>query len=186
MGRSFVYNFADIRDYKKFPSRELSVGETKFQFATTENGRYPRAIKYGLKEDSVTFDWMLKDNNTVAFIIIKNDTIQYENYFSGYDEESIVPSFSMAKSITSILIGCAIDDGLILSRGENQLLNTSRTCKKWFEKVTIKHVLQMTSAIDFNESYINPLTRTTSYYYGRNLDKQIFKLKLKGNPGEKI
>lgn len=186
VGRFFVYNFADIRDHKKFPSRELASNDAKFHFETTASGRYPRAIKYGNEKDSVTLDWMLKENNTVAFIIIKNDTIQYEKYFSGYDQESIVPSFSMAKSITSILIGCAIDDGLISSVDEPITRYIPELIKNGFEKVTIKHVLQMTSAIDFNESYVNPFGEAATYYYGRNLDKQIFKLKLKGNPGEKF
>ena len=67
---------------------------------------------------SFEFEQLLEESKTVAFLIIKNDTIQYEKYWGKYDESSIVPSFSMAKSITSILIGCAIDDKLIKSVNE--------------------------------------------------------------------
>lgn len=182
LGRFVVYNFADIKDYKKFPSRPLLSNETKFKFYATKQGKYPDTLKMGNK--AITFDQLLEENKTVAFLIIKNDTIQYENYFKGYTQESIIPSFSMAKSITSILIGCAIDDGLIKSVEEPITNYIPELKKNGFEKVSIKHVLQMTSALKFSESYINPFGHAASFYYGRNLKREVSKLKLKGTPGE--
>ncbi|MDO9187658.1 MAG: serine hydrolase [Bacteroidia bacterium] len=183
LGRFVVYNFADIKDYKKFPSRTLTSNEAKFKFNSTSKGKYPDTLKLGNK--SVAFDKVLEDNKTVAFLIIKNDTIQYEKYFKGYNQESIIPSFSMAKSVTSILIGCAIDEGLIKSIDEPIINYIPELKKNGFEKVTIKHLLQMTSALKFSESYINPFGEAASFYYGRNLKHEISKLKLKGTPGEK-
>lgn len=186
LGRFVFYNFADIKDYKKFPSRTLLSNETKFKFHSTDKGKYPNSIKVSNKSDSVTFDWLLEEHKTVAFLIIKNDTIHYENYFKGYNQESIIPSFSMAKSVTSILIGCAIDDGLIKSVEEPITNYIPELEKNGFEKVTIKHLLQMTSALKFNESYFNPFGEAASFYYGRNLKREIAKLKLKGIPGQKF
>jgi len=186
LGRFVVYNFADIKDYKKFPSRALVSNETKFKFYSTDNGKYPKSLKMGNKTERVPFDQVLEDNNTVAFLIIKNDTIQYEKYFKGYNQESIIPSFSMAKSVTSILIGCAIDDGLIKSVDEPITNYIPELEKNGFEKVTIKHLLQMTSALKFSESYFNPFGQAASFYYGRNLKREIAKLKLKGIPGQKF
>ncbi len=184
LGRFVVYNFADIKDYKKFPSRQLSSNETKFKFNSISKGKYPDTLKYGGK--SVDFDKVLEDNKTVAFLIIKNDTIQYERYFNGYNQESIIPSFSMAKSITSILIGCAIDDGLIKSIDEPITNYIPELKKNGFDKVTIKHLLQMTSGLKFSESYINPFGEAASFYYGTNLKHEISKLKLKRTPGKKF
>lgn len=183
LGRFVVYNFADIKDYKKFPSRTLTSNEAKFKFNSTSKGKYPDTLKLGNK--SVAFDKVLEDNKTVAFLIIKNDSIQYEKYFKGYNQESIIPSFSMAKSVTSILIGCAIDEGLIKSIDEPIINYIPELKKNGFEKVTIKHLLQMTSALKFSESYINPFGEAASFYYGRNLKREISKLKLKDTPGEK-
>lgn len=186
VGRFVAYNFADINDHKKFPSRTLESSEFKFKFDSTDKGTYPKAIKVSNIADSVSMDWLLETNKTVAFLMIKNDTIQYERYFKGYDEESIIPSFSMAKSITSILIGCAIDEGLIQSV-EEPITNYIPEMKEiGFEKVTIKHLLQMTSALDFSESYYNPFGEAASFYYGRNLKREMSKLKLKGIPGQKF
>jgi CubicO group peptidase (beta-lactamase class C family) len=122
----------------------------------------------------------------VAFLVIRHDTIQYEKYFKGYDQESIVPSFSMAKSITSILIGCAIDEGLIQSVNEPITDYIPELKKNGFDKVKIKHLLQMTSGLKFNESYINPFGDAASFYYGTNLRKLISKMKLKNEPGTKF
>lgn len=186
LGRFVVYNFADIKDHKKFPSRPLVSNETKFKFHSTTKGKYPVELKMGDKSEPIPFDKVLEDNKTVAFLIIKNDTIQYEKYFKGYSQESIIPSFSMAKSITSILIGCAIDDGLIRSVDEPITDYVPELKKNGFEKVTIRHLLQMTSGLDFSESYFNPFGEAASFYYGRNLKREISKLKLKGEPGQQF
>ncbi|MBC7524616.1 MAG: serine hydrolase, partial [Flavobacterium sp.] len=106
--------------------------------------------------------------------------------FRGYEKQNIVPSFSMAKSVTSILIGCAIDEGLIKSVDEPITNYIPELTKNGFDKVTIKHVLQMTSGIRFNESYINPFGHAAGFYYGLNLRKKIKRLKLKREPGKKF
>ncbi|MCG9881402.1 MAG: beta-lactamase family protein [Bacteroidia bacterium] len=122
-------------------------------------------------------------NKTLAFLIIKDDSILYERYFKGYSKENIVPSFSVAKSVCSILIGCAIDEKLIQSVNDPVTLYIPELKKNGFDNVTIKHVLQMTSGLDFNESYVNPFGHAATFYYGLNLRKAIADLKLSVQPG---
>lgn len=179
-GRFIVYNFANISDHKIFPKRDINKDSIPFLFMETSTKKYPSKIK---DEDFNTF---LTKNKTVAFLVIKNDSIQYENYFEGYNKSSIVPSFSMAKSIISILIGCAIDDQLIKSVEEPIINYIPELTSQDIEKVTIKHLLQMTSGLDFNESYINPFGDAAKMYYGRNLRKRLSKIKLKESPGSKF
>ena len=183
LGRFVFYNFADIKDHKKFKSRSLIAAQKPFNFETTETGKFPKVITKKSKEE-VPFDEFLEENKTVAFLIIKNDTIQYEKYFNGYQTESIVPSFSMAKSVTSILIGCAIDEGLIKSVDEPITNYITELRRNDFDKVTIKHLLQMTSGVKFNESYVNPFGDAASFYYGINLRKAISKMEVKTEPGK--
>lgn len=180
LGRFVIYNFADINDYKKFKSRPLTASTSVFNFQNTQSGKFPKYL------NGVQFDKYLADNKTVAFLIIKSDTIQYEKYFEGYDKQSIVPSFSMAKSVTSILIGCAIDEGLIKSVDDPITVYVPELTKSGFSRVTIKHLLQMTSGIKFNESYVNPFGDAASFYYGLNLRKIIGKMKLKTEPGKQF
>ena len=82
----------------------------------------------------------------------------------------------MAKSVTSILIGCALDDGLIQSVLEPITNYIPELKENGFDKVTIEHVLQMTSGLDFKESYFNPFGHAATFYYGTNLRKAIKKL----------
>jgi len=184
VGRFVFYNFADINDHKKFPARNIENGSTKFLFSIAEDGKVPKELD--VEGKSYPFEQYLEDNNTVAFLIIKNDTIQYEKYWRNYDEASIVPSFSMAKSITSILIGCAIDDELIKSVNEPVTNYIPELKENGFDKVTIEHLLQMTSGLKFNESYYNPFGDAATFYYGTNLRKAINKMKLKSEPAKQF
>ena len=184
VGRFVIYNFADIQDHKKFPAREIHKPNTSFIFPTSEKGRAPKEIT--VKNKDYDFERYLERNKTVAFLIIQNDTIQYEKYWGKYDQSSIVPSFSMAKSVVSILIGCAIDDKLIQSVEEPITNYIPELKKNGFEKVTIEHLLQMTSGLRFKESYYNPFGDAATFYYGRNLRKSIKKMKLNQEPGKQF
>lgn len=184
LSRFIFYNFADIKDHKKFPSRAIKAPENKFKFHLSNLKRMPDSLTINGKRKA--FDDCLEDNKTVAFLVIRNDSILYENYFKGYDQTSIVPSFSMAKSITSILIGCAIDEGLIQSIKEPITNYIPELKDNGMEKMTIESVLQMTTGIEFNESYFNPFGHAAAFYYGRNLRKKIDKLKLARQPETKF
>ncbi len=175
----FVYhNFADINDYKIFPYRKIKNDSLNtFRFKTA----YDKEPFIILKDGS-SFEKFLKDHKTVAFIVIHNDTIKYEKYLNGYQKNSVVPSFSIAKSITSILIGCAIDDNYIKSIKEPVTNYLPDLKNNGFDKVTIENLLQMTSGLKFNESYFNPFGHAAKFYYGRNLEKLSLKLKLKQEP----
>ena len=180
-GRFVIYNFADIKDYKKFPNRELSKSTTPFEFISSENKNERDSI--GINGKRISFADYLVQNKTVAFVVIKNDSVTYEKYFHGYSDSSIVTSFSMAKSVLSILVGFAIQDGLIGSVNDPVTNYVPEMKDEGFKKVTLRHLLQMTSGMHFNESYINPFGHAATYYYGRNLKKALFKMKLKHEPG---
>jgi CubicO group peptidase (beta-lactamase class C family) len=128
-----------------------------------------KQLKVKVKDGS-SFEDYLEENKTVAFLVIQNDTIKYEKYFNKYERESIVASFSMAKSFTSFLIGCAIEDNLINSVQDpvTKYLPDLKYAED-FKDISIENLLQMTSGIDFNESYTNPFGDAATFYYGRTL-----------------
>jgi CubicO group peptidase (beta-lactamase class C family) len=183
VGRFFVWNFADSRDHRKFPSRPLPASPEPFHFAVAAQEKAPKSIEE--KGKDIPFDEWLKDHRTVAFLIIQRDTIKYERYFNGYDTAHVHPSFSMAKSVVSMLIGTAIADGYIRDVQQPITDFIPELKRNGFEKVTIEHVLQMTSGIDFTESYVNPFGTVAKFYYGRDLTKYTLELKLKREPGTK-
>ena len=178
--RYVIYNFADVNDHKKFPARTLLHSNESFQFAR-QTSRAEAFVNFG--SDSIPLTEYLKKQKTLAFLLIRNDTILIEEYFNSYAKENIVPSFSMAKSFLSALVGCAIKDGYIKSDEESITNYLPEMKKNGFEKVKIFHLLQMTSGLKFNEGYFNPFSQVAGFYYGRKLEKRCTKLKLKAEPG---
>lgn len=187
VGRYFIYNFANINDYKKFKSRTLTASKKPFHFTNAiDTSRLDKALK-PLDLSSVgQLEEKMDDNKTVALVVIKNDTILYEWYAKKYDESSIYTSFSMAKSYVSTLIGIAIEEGKIKSVDE-PITNYIHTFKNpGFDKITIRDVLNMRTGIEYNESYYNPFGNVPIAYYGRNLDRHLSKLKIKGDPDKEF
>jgi len=184
VGRFFVYNFADTRDNKKFPSRPLAASAEPYHYVVAAEEKGPRTIKYDGKEQA--FDDFLERHRTVAFLVIQRDTLKYERYFKGYDPSQVHTSFSMAKSVMSMLVGCAIADGYIKDVQQPITDFVPELKENGFDAVTVEHVLQMTSGLKFSESYVNPFGSAAKYYYGRRLYKNMAHLKLKRAPGKEF
>ncbi len=180
-GRFIIYNFADTRDHRKFPSRPLPASPDPFHYAVAEPQVPPSRIKIGDEEHA--FAEFLEKHGTVAFLIIRRDSILYEQYFAGYHPSRIHTSFSMAKSVIGMLIGCAIEDGFIRDVQQSVTDFVPGMAAKGWDKVSLEHVLQMTSGMDFNESYVNPFGTAARFYYGRRLEKNTMALGLARSPG---
>ena len=164
-------------EYAIFSNREIKASvEQKWAIAKNYNW-------YKIPADVKT---QFETYKPIAFLVIKNDSIQYEEYWDTYTEHSITSSFSMAKSFVSILVGCAIDEGKIKSvdqaigdfipqynEGENK-------------KVTIKHLLNMSSGINFDEDYINHLAYPARGLYGDDITKLTLSYKPTSEPGKKF
>ena len=176
-----------MQDYKKFPSQKIDKPLKPFLFKEAVKQLDPD-IPIGFnKKNYRTFDQFLENEQTLSFLIIRNDSVLYENYFHHYDSASILPSFSMAKSFVSALTGIAISEKYIKSVHQPitdfmpELKNNPG-----FEKITLEHLLNMRSGIKFNEGYDNPFADMPKYYYGLNLKKYILKLKVKSAPDLKF
>lgn len=184
LGRFVYYNYANITDYKIFPARAIKAPEAPFIFPQSQQPKPPRTVHIDGKDED--FEKYLADHHTVAFLVIQRDSIQYEKYFDSYSDTSVVASFSMAKSITSILLGIAIDEGYIRSIDEPITNYIPELKKNGFDAVTLRHLLQMTSGLEFNEGYTNPFGHVATFYYGTNLRKAINRLKLADEPGQRF
>jgi CubicO group peptidase (beta-lactamase class C family) len=99
------------------------------------------------------FDSFLAKNGTQAFIVIQNDTILYEQYFNSTSRDTMVTSFSVAKSFTSTLIGIAISEGLIQNVTDpiTDYLPELAERDSAFAKITIRDLLMMSSGIKYKE-----------------------------------
>jgi CubicO group peptidase (beta-lactamase class C family) len=174
VARFFYYNFADMGDYKKFPSQKVDNPLKPFLFKEGAKQIDPNIPLRFNQKNYRTFDQFLEKERTLSFLIIRNDSVLYQNYFQHYDSASILPSFSLAKSFVSALVGIAIAEKTIKSVHQPitdfipELKNTPG-----FDKITFEHLLNMRSGIDFNEGYSSPFADMAKYYYGLNLKKYI-------------
>lgn len=164
-----------IEEYKIFDNREVNISAAKeWKVSKFDNSKK-------ISEES---EKKFKDMQTIAYLIVKNDSIIHEQYWDGFNENSITNSFSMAKTFVSILIGAAIDEGKIKSVDEpvGDFLPLYKEGVN--SKLTIRHLLTMSSGINFDEDYVNPFAYPAAAYYGNDLKKLTYKYKVTEEPGK--
>ena len=165
---------AQIDDGPLFYSSVISAGKnSKKSFSSNINNA---KINGSIKS-------LLEKSKTVSFLILQNDSIDIEKYWDIGSKNSNTNSFSMAKSIISLLVGCAIDDGFIQSVEQNVCDFFQDVCDNGGGDLKIKHLLQMTSGMDWLENYKRPLSVTAKAYYGTNLKRLILDREFKDPPG---
>jgi CubicO group peptidase (beta-lactamase class C family) len=187
VGRFFIYNFADIRDHRIFPNKEIKKSEIPFRFIESpspNNLKLPKTVTRRFKV--VNFEEALKKSGTMTLIVIRNDSIIYQWERKGYTNSKVIPSFSLAKSFVSVLTGIAVDEGYIKSIDDPITNYLDYLDKEKFGKITIQHLLDMQSGIKFNENYFNPFSDIAKYYYGTHLKKYLSHLDVEYEAGKKF
>lgn len=118
--------------------------------------RAPRdlsAVQYKGPLFSYTLKEHVDKNNVMGLMVVRDGKIIDQQYRSERRETDLFTSFSIAKSIISILIGIALDEGLIKSLDDPVSRYTSRINESSYSKVSIRSLLRMSSGIPFNETY---------------------------------
>ena len=173
------HNTATIEDYKYFENRIVEKG-TGIQ--------WPQASDYNKQEISPELRARLEKNKSIAFTVIQKDSILYETYWGIGSRTSRTNSFSMAKSVVAMLIGVAIQDGYIESIDQkitDFIPEYDRPGDHFNNEVTIKHLLTMSSGMDWNEDYYNPFGVTAEAYFTKNLNDLMLSIDFTEKPGEK-
>ncbi len=164
---------AFLEDYKAFDNVTVKAGEKTIPWPI-----HPDYNKAELTEKLLKTH---QEAGTVAYLIIKNDSIWHESYYDGFDKSSKSNSFSMAKSFISGLLGKAIMDGYIESL--DQPLSDFFP-KYEGTKTTVGDLSSMASGIDWDERYYSPFSITTKAYFYDNLDEMMLELDIVEEPGK--
>src|ERR1019366_7381587 len=138
--RTIIYNDPGIKDNKIMPVRLVKKG-TPLPLCSSP-GCGQAVIPDSLMK-------LLRHTGTVAFLVMKNDTIVYEYYGRGYSDSSLTNPFSVTKSIVSILTGVALKEGKIKSLDEPVCNYYEPYKKEGLNKITFKHLLCMSSGVSF-------------------------------------
>ena len=197
--QALVWMDADIKDYEKFPARTMNNAPPVFKFETVDSAtqnQYLRLLdtivlaSQPFSTNTVTqasFDEFLASTQTTAFLIIKDDRLIYENYFNGYERDSINTSFSVAKSFVSALVGIAIDEGLIDSVEDpiTKYIPELQNKDSRYSAITIKNLLSMASGLRYVEEE-TPFSDDTKTYYDPNLRVVALSAVIEEEPGKRF
>lgn len=167
---------AFLDDYKEFENRTIPKSRTPQP--------WPLAADYNKVKPTETIEKWHMDLGTVAFLVIKNDSLWSESYYDGYDKDSKSNSFSMAKSVVSAALGKAISQGKIKSL--DQLVSDFYPQFKQGKSaaMTVGDLSSMASGLDWDESYYSPFSITTRAYFDEHLDQVILSQKGVEDPGK--
>ena len=113
--------------------------------------KMPAEIMY--KGTSLAFNEFLKQTDTNAFIVIRNGVMTYEWYKDGVAQSSQLPSYSVAKTMTSIMIGQLIAQGKIKESEKFVDYFPNLKAGSSFDLVTIQHLLDMQAGVGVSDNY---------------------------------
>ncbi|MCM4160180.1 serine hydrolase [Antarcticibacterium flavum] len=169
---------AYIDDHPEFANRFIEAGEAPQP--------WPVHKEYSNTSSTSGLEKINKELGTVAFLIIKKDSIWYENYAEGYDENSLTNSFSMAKSITTALLGKAIKDGYIKSLDQPVKDFLPEFSSPYNTSLTVGDLSSMASGLNWNEDYYNPFAQTARAYFDSDIRQLVYNLEITSPPGKEF
>lgn len=166
---------ANIYDYKDFDTRVIPN--------SGEISELPRSTEYNKTEMTPALKSMLDYTHSVSFLVLRKDSIVLEKYFDGHTDSTRSNSFSMAKSIITMLVQLAIQDSVIISWDEKV-----KTFLPWISgphanELTLRHLSTMTAGLDWEEMYTNPFCVTAKAYYGQDIEKLMKTVRVVDKPG---
>lgn len=170
------HSTAFLDDYQYFDNRKIEKSNQPQPWNFSKN--------YNQIKPTEKLEKLNQETGSVAFLIIKNDSIWSESYYDNYSEKSKSNSFSMAKSIVTASLGKAIMEGKIKSLDQKvgDFFPEFKDGKS--ANMTVGDLASMASGLDWDESYYSPFSITTRAYFDENLNELILSLKSIDEPGK--
>ena len=131
-------------------------------------------------------DSNLAGSDSYSFMVVRNDSVLYEKYFNGVAPDSKLPSFSVAKSWISTLVGMALEEGKIKSLQDPVTDYIPELGKRdeRFRNITLQHLLDMRSGVKSSEEYSNPFSDVLKLGFTKNIRPKTLAVKYGKPPGE--
>ncbi len=164
-----------IDDGKYFPSHTIAKGNPVLWEKDSLYNK--KSLPKNLVQD-------LKNSNTASFLIIKNGKLLHEEYWDGYSAISKTNSFSMAKAVTVLLLGKAIEEKKINSLHQRYSDFFENYKNVEFGKdLTVGDLAKMEAGLKWSEDYKNPFLQNAKAYYGKSLEEAVLLRGFKKQPG---
>jgi CubicO group peptidase (beta-lactamase class C family) len=151
--RELFMNLGNVYDSRVLPERKLVASPDPFRFA--EDTSKETLVQDTFQSDPSignNLDGFLADTGTQAFLVIQDDAVIYERYFKGLQRDSLVTSFSVAKSFDSALIGIAIQERYIKSVEDpiTDYIPELAERDPRFKNIHFSHLMTMASGLRYN------------------------------------
>ncbi len=166
-----------------YPTRIISKGILERSLPTKPVDLLEITFKANNETHSIKS--FLKSQQLMGLMVVQNNAIRFEYYALGHTEESRWTSFSITKSVTSMLVGAAIKDGYIDSIEDPVFKYLPRLKGSNYGKSRIVDLLQMASGIAWTEDYDDPLSDVAiaGALNGISLTQYLAKLPIVSSPG---
>jgi len=187
IARAILWMDSDVDDQHRFPARLILADDSATPLPAADEMFVP-AVPGDVAGGGGSFDKLLRDTDTHAFLVAHSDRVVYEQYLAPSDRESLETSFSVAKSFLSTLVGMAIDEGLIGSVEDpvTDYLPELTARDPRFERITLSHLLSMSSGLRYREQELPlPWGDDIETYYGTDLrDIALTETEVERPPGQ--
>lgn len=160
-----------------------------FPYATissTNPQPWPKGARYGRLKLTPEQEKEITDLHSVGFAVWQRDSLIFEQYWNGWDADSVSNSFSVAKSYISVLTGIAMGEGRIKSVFQpvgDFLPEFADSCHA---RINLHHVLTMSTGLDWSESGADPLSDNAKGYYGTNVRELALTQPCREEPGKEL
>jgi CubicO group peptidase (beta-lactamase class C family) len=142
-----------------FATRRIARGEYAFPLA-----RGPEiAPDYELRGERRGVDDYIQRTNIAGLLVLQGGTIRLERYALGLEEDLRWSSMSMIKSLTSTLVGAALQDGVIASLDDAVSRHLPALSGSAYDAVSIRNLITMSSGVDWNEDYTDRNSHVNRY-----------------------
>lgn len=167
-----------LSSLETFGVTKIPPSPTPFHFTETIQPPLPKLTEY--------LDTNLDGTKTYAFLVIRNDSILYEKYFDHLTINKQLPSFSVAKSFISTLIGIAFESGKIRDLHEpiTDYLPDLANRDNRFKNISIQNLLDMRSGVNSNENYASPFSDVLKLGFAKNIKSKTLQVKYGKKPGD--
>lgn len=169
-------NSATIDDAKLFPSNTIIAGTPR---------PWKKDSLYNSKKLPARLQKDLQQTHTASLLIIRKGKLLHEEYWGGFDGTTPTNSFSMAKGVTVLLMGAAIDDKKI--SGVQQKYSDfyqNYANVQYGKNLTLYDLATMEAGLDWKEDYTNPFAPNAKAYYGNSLAEATFLKGFTHEPGK--
>lgn len=120
---------------------------------------------------------------TVAFLVVRGDSILFESYRDGWNNMLTSNLYSATKTIVGLLVGVALDEGKIHSLDDKVSRYIPGYNKGMQADVTLRDLLTMSGGMAWDEAYASLFSVTTHGYYGNDLYELVTGLEVEERPG---